>query len=130
MMIDKIKELIDKSNLNRLQKSVAKGIVDRANEYEETEIKNRNLIEQVSGEKVSEIVLSTDWVKIYTVRGRDDFDRKNPFRSIFLSEDGWKRNPEVSPDLNSAYLSYLGNKHLGPNNQFSIFGMKMLGINL
>lgn len=130
MNTEKIKEFVNNSELPQIQKSVINGFIDRAKEEHERKREDRQLIEQVANEKkLLEVILSTDEVKIYTVIGKDEWDIKYPFRSIYLGKKGtWKRTNIVSPNLDLAYLVYLQYKHLGLNSQFVDFAMKMLEI--
>jgi hypothetical protein len=49
------------------------GFIDRAKDEQERKREDRQLIEQVANEKkLSEVILSTDEVKIYTVSGKDE----------------------------------------------------------
>lgn len=125
-----IKELVNKSEYSQLQKNVMNDFIDIAKDQQERKLEDRQLIEQVSNEKkLSEIILSTDEVKIYTVSGKDEWDIKYPFRSIYLSKKGtWERTNTVSPTFDLAFLVYLQYKHLGLNSQFVDFAMKMLEI--
>ena len=126
-----IKELIDNSDLLKIQKNLMKGFVDRANNHQEQTDEDRQLIQQVANEKkVDEIILSTDEVKIYTVYGKEDYEIKYPFRSIYFKDGIWQRVSTVSPSLDIAYLNYLQYKYLGLNNQFADFAIKMLEIKL
>jgi hypothetical protein len=127
---DKIKEFVNNSGLPQMQKNVMTGFIDRAKDEQERKREDRQLIEQVAKEKkVLKVILSTDEVKIYTVFGKDEWDIKYPFRSIYLNKEGtWGRTNTVSPTLDLAYLVYLQSKHLGINSQFVDFAMKMLEI--
>lgn len=130
MKTEKIKEFVNNSELPQLQRNVMNGFIDRAKEEQERKREDRQLIEQVANEKkLSKVVLSTDEVKIYTVSGKDEWDIKYPFRSIYVGKKGtWERTGTVSPNLDLAYLVYLQYKHLGLNSQFVDFAMKMLEI--
>ena len=130
MTTEKIKEFVNNSELPQLQKNVMNGFIDRAKDEQEKKREDRQLINQVANEKkLSEVVLSTDEVKIYTVSGKDKWDIKYPFRSIYVGKKGtWERSSTVSPNLDLAYLVYLQYKHLGLNSQFVDFAMKMLEI--
>jgi hypothetical protein len=130
--MEKLKELISKSDLPQLQKNIMNDFIDRAKDEQERNRNDRQLIEQVANEKkLSEVILSTDEVKIYTVRGRDEWSVKYPFRSIYVGKKGtWQRSNTFSPNLDLAYLAYLQYKHLGLNSQFVDFAMKMLEIPL
>lgn len=130
MVIEKIKELVDSSELPQLQKRLINSFIEGAKDEQEKEREDRQLIEQVAREKkLAEVILSTDEVKIYTVGGRDEWDIKYPFRFIYVDKKGtWERGAAVSPSLDLAYLVYLQCKHLGLNSQFVDFAMKMLEI--
>lgn len=132
MTTDKLKEFVASSDLPPIQKNVMIGFIERAKQDNERRREDRLLIEHVANEKkLSEIIFSTDEVKIYTVRGKDEWDIKYPYRSIYVSEKGkWERTTTVSPSLDLAYLVYLEHKHLGLNSQFVQFATKMLEINL
>lgn len=131
MIFEKIKEIAINSDLPPQQKNVINGFIDRAKDEQERERYDRQLIEQVANEKkLSEVILSTDEVKIYTISGKDEWDIKYPFRSIYLSKNGtWERTNAVSPTFDLALLVYLQYKHLGANSQFVDFATKMLEIN-
>lgn len=132
MTTEIIKEFVNNSELPQLQKNVMNGFIDRAKDEQERKREDRQLIEQVANEKkLSEVILSTDEVKIYTVRGEDEWDIEYPYRSIYLSKKGtweWERTNTVSPTFDLAFLVYLQYKHLGSNSQFVDFAMKMLEI--
>lgn len=130
MKTDKILELIDNSDLNQLQKNVSKAFIMRAEEDNKIIEEDRLLIEQVANEKrLSQIILSTDEVKIYTVYGKDEWDIKYPFRSIYLDKDKvWRKLSTVSPTLDIAFLVYLERKYLSENSRFTDFALKMLEI--
>lgn len=130
MTTEKIKEFVNNSELPQLQKNLMNGFIDRAKDEQERKRLDRQLIEQVANEKkLSEVILSTDEVKIYTVSGKDEWDIKYPFRSIYVGKKGtWEKSHTVSPNLDLAYLVYLQYKHLGLNSQFVDFAMKMLEI--
>lgn len=132
MQTEPIKKLINESELATLQKIVLCGFIDRAKNNEERNREDRRLIELVSNEKkLLEVILSTDEVKIYTILGKDEWDVKAPFKSIYLDKDGtWKRVNIVSPSFDVAFLAYLQYKHLGANIQFVGFAMKMLDIKI
>lgn len=132
MNTDKLKELVNNSELSQVQKNIMNGFVQRASDAQDKKSEDRLLIEQVAHEKhLSQIVLSTDEVKIYTVNGSDKWDIENPYRSIFVGKKGtWERSGMVSPSLDTAFLVYLQTKHLGFNSQFADFAIKMLEIDL
>ena len=98
MTTEKIKELVNNSELPQLQKNVMNGFIDRAKDEQKRKREDRQLIEQVANEKkLSEVVLSTDEVKIYTVSGKDEWDIKYPFRSIYVGKKGtWERSQSSS----------------------------------
>lgn len=131
MNTEKIKELVDSSELPQLQKNVMKGFITRASEERDEECKNKKLIKEVAKERhLSKIILSTDEVKIYTVTTYDEWSSKYPFRSIYFKDGRWRRNSTVTPTLDTAFLSYLEKKHLGSNSQFADFAIKMLSIEI
>lgn len=133
MKTDKLEELIDNSDLNKLQKNVTKGFILRAKDNEEKRQEDRDLIEQVANVKnLAEVVLSTDEVKIYTVfRMKDVGNEKYPFRAIYLDKDRvWRRVNTVSPNLDTAYIVYLEYKYLDANSRFTDFALKMLEIKI
>jgi hypothetical protein len=135
MVTDKLKEFVNNSDLPPLQKNLMNGFIDRAKDEQERKREDRQLIEQVALEKnLSEVILSTDCVKIYTVTPRkpnDEWNAKYPFRSIYIGEKGtWERSSTVSPSLDLAFLVYLEYKHLGLNSEFTSFAIKMLEIKL
>jgi hypothetical protein len=129
MNIEKLKELVSNGDLKPIQKNVTLGFIERAKDAEERRQKDRTLIEQVANEKrLSEVIISTDEVKIYTVGGADEWSVKCPYRSIFLRDGRWMRSDTVSPTLEIAMLVYLEKKHDGDNSQFTSFAMRMLGV--
>jgi hypothetical protein len=127
---NKIKEFVNNSELSQLQKNAMNAFIDRAKDEQKRKREDRQLVEKVANEKkLSEVILSTDEVKIYTVTGKDGWDVKYPFRSIYLKKNGtWERTNIVSPSFDIAFLIYLQFKHLGYNSQFVNFAMKMLEI--
>jgi len=131
-LLENIVGLVDSSDYSQTQKNIMKGFVLRAEDKESNSSSDRELIQKISiNEKVSEVLLSNDDVKIYTIQGRDDFDIKYPYRIIFINSDGnWERCITASPNLDVVFLVYLQVKHLGHNSQFSDFSMKMLGIKI
>jgi hypothetical protein len=129
-MMDKLLDLVIGSDLPQLQKNMLLGFISRAKDDEIRKREQRVLVEQVASEKkVSDIILATDEVIIYTVSGAGEWELKYPFRSIFVNARGaWERCETVSPSLDLAYLVFLQKKHLGSNSQFVDFAMKMLEI--
>lgn len=115
-----------------MQKIIALGFINRAEIFENQKSEDRLLIEQVANErKLSEILYSSDEVKIYSIIGEDDWDIKFPIKSIFVNKKGvWERNCIVSPSIDIAYLVYLEKKYLGLNSQFVDFALKMLEIKI
>lgn len=134
MNTEKLKELITNSDSNQLQKNVMIGFITRAEESEDKNSEDRQLVIDIANEKrLSKIVLSNDEVKIYTVnpKGKDDWETKYPYRSIFKNKKGqWERTCTVSPSFDLAYLTYLEKKYLGLNSQFTDFAIKMLEIKI
>lgn len=135
MVTDKLIQLINDNYPNQLQKNMMIGFVERAEESQDKYREDRKLIEETANEKyLSEILLSTDDVKIYTIHPRrkdDEWDTKYPYRSIFLNGKGnWERVNTVSPTFDVAFLVYLQYKQLGQNSQFVEFAAKMLDIKL
>jgi len=132
MNTDRINELINESEYPKLQKHLMNGFIYRAKVEQDRKNEDRLLIEQVANVKrLSEVVLSTDDVKIYTVSGKDEWDIKYPFRSIYLDAKGtWKRSSTDSPSFDIAFLVYLQYKHLEPFSQFVDFAIKMLEIKI
>jgi hypothetical protein len=132
MNTERLERLIESDkDSNQLQKNILKGFILRAkdNETERQEVKT--LVEQVANEKkLSEVVVSTDEVIIYTVYGKDEWDIKYPFRSIYLKDGKWNRTSTVSPSLDTAFLVYLSYKYQGGNSQFADFALKMLDIKI
>jgi len=133
MNTTKLEELIENSDFDRRSKNILIGFIDVANQERTKRLKDRDLIEKVYGLKnISDIVLSNDDVKIFTVsqHSKDQWDIKYPFRSIFFKDGKWFRTHIVSPCLDTAFLVYLGEKHQDGNSQFSEFAIKMLEINI
>lgn len=131
MITEKIKQIVNgSSELSKPQKYIMNGFIDIIEKEQERKREDIQLIEQVANEKeVSEVILSTNEVKIYTVNGRDEWDIKYPFRSIYVDKKGtWERSSTVSSNFDLAYLAYLQYKHLGLNSQFVHFAIKMLEI--
>ena len=131
MKNQRIKKLVEESEMPKLQKNVINRFLDWASEEKEKIESDLNLIRGVDRNcKVSKILLSNDEVKIYTVENDDPWDILYPIRTVYLNKDNiWVRNDSVSPNLDIAFLSYLQEKHLGPNSQFTFFAMKMLNLN-
>ena len=115
---------------NQLQKNILKGFVLRAEQNETERRKDREIIEEVGIKNLSEVILSTEDLKIYTIYGKDDWDIKYPYRAIFLENGKWLKINTISPSLDVAFLVYLEKKYLGYNSQFTDFALKMLGIKI
>jgi hypothetical protein len=129
MIIEKLKELVSNSDLKPYQKNSMAGFIARAKAYEEANMSDVVLIEQiVKGTKYPDVIISTDEVKIYRVSGTDEWSVKYPYRSIFLKDGRWMRSDTVSPTLEIAMLVYLEKKYDGDNSQFTSFAMRMLRI--
>jgi len=131
-MENKLKELVNNSELLTIQKLRFNGFIDKYTELEDKKSRDVSLIESITHSRnVSRVILSNEDVIIYTVFGKDEWDVKYPFRSVYLNKDGkWKQSNTVSPSLDLAYLVYLQHKHLGYNSQFVDFAIKMLEITL
>ena len=131
-MNKKLEELVNESNLVPRFKLQYLGFIANAREVFQKEKEIRDLIEQVANVKrLSEVILSTDEVIIYTVNGKDEWDIKYPFRSIYKNKDGkWIRVDTVSPTFDTAFVYYLEYKYLGLNSRFTDFALKMLEIEL
>ena len=133
MNIDRINQLIEDSDLNKMQKNINLGFIFRAKENEDKKIEARDLIEKVYGKcTVENIPIVTDEVIIFKIIGKKDekWDLKYPYRSIFFKDGKWNRVYIVSPSLDVAFLVYLGEKYQGGNSQFSDFALKMLEIKI
>jgi hypothetical protein len=116
MNAEVIKKLVEDSGLPKMQKNVMLGFLTRAEEKENQRSEDKKLIEQVASVKnLSEIILSTDQVKIYTVSGTEEWDVKYPYRFIFLKDGKWDISSMVSPTLDIAFFVYLEQKYVGVN---------------
>lgn len=132
MNTEKIQELITNSDLPQIKKQVSIGFISRAEKAYEKSVADKDLIIKIGNVNTYfETILSTDEVKIYKVSGKDEWDIKYPFRSIYLDKNGnWKRVATVAPTLDTAFIAYLENKYLGENSGFSDFALKMLEIKI
>ena len=132
MNTERLERLIESDeHSNQLQKNILKGFILRAKDKETERTEVRDLIEQVANEKkLASVVVSTDEVKIYTVYGKDEWDIKYPFRSIYFKDGKWNRTSTVNPTLDTAFLAYLSYKYQGGNSQFTDFALKMLEIKI
>ena len=121
-------DLIDKSELSTIRKHQTKALVQFAYEERTQNQADRKFVEETANEKhLSDIVLKTESIIIYTVYGNDDWAVKYPFRSIYLDKkQQWRRCGTVSHSLESAFLIAIGEKQLGGNSQFYGFAAKML----
>lgn len=131
--IDPIIKAIEESSMIQFQKTVTTAFVKRAKDNSENRENDFKLIQEVARENyISEILYSTDEVKIYRViNSRDEWATKYPVRSIFLNKNGkWERIATVSPNFDVAFLNYLEHKYLGSNSHFTDFAIKMLEIKI
>ena len=130
MNTDKLKSLIETSELNQMQKNIHLGFVARAEDYENNNAEVRELIKIITNEKKSfGVVLSSDEIKMYEVlNSNDEWDIKYPFRCIYFDGKNWKGLNTICDTKDNCYLMYIGEKYLGGNNQFGDFAMKMLEI--
>lgn len=128
-----ILQLIGKSELNEFQKKISSGFIERAYNENDKHKEDVKLILSVGGVKcINELVLSTDELKVYTVRpGKDekDWDTVFPYRAIFLNKKGnWQMVDTVCHNLDTVLLNYLQYKHLGANDCFADHALKILEI--
>lgn len=130
MNTEKIKQLIESSDMTRMEKNITTGFITRSEQHADKNQEDIILIGLVANEKkLSEILYSSDEVKIYSIYGTEDWDIKFPIRSIFKNKKGtWERCCTVSPSLDIAFLVFLENKYLGSNSHFTDFALKMLEI--
>ena len=127
----KIEDLIDNSDLTILNKNLLFNFVSRAKEQEEERRKVRYLMEEICRvRKLEEVVLSTEELIIYKIKVKDEWDAKYPFRGIYFKENNWHRINTVCSSVDEVLLTYLGEKYLGRNNQFTNFALKMLEIKI
>ena len=129
-MIELIRKIIDESSqLSQIQKNIARGFLNVADNERNIRRKDIELIQKIANEKIiADIILSTNEVKIYTTAGKDEWSIKYPFRIIYFKNNSWLNINEVSQSLDLAYLIYLQHKHIGLNSQFADFAAKMLEI--
>lgn len=131
MNFTNIRNLIAFSNWPALQKAATLGFIDRMDEAERKRQEDRLLIEEIGKvDNISEVILSTDDMKIFSVRpSKLGWDEKYPYRSIYRDEKlAWNRVGTVSPSFEIAFLVCLQHKQLGANSQFAEFAVKMLNI--
>src|SRR5574343_725635 len=117
------------TGLNALQEGFLIGVLNRAIEKQQNLQIVRNIVED-KYTKVSEIVYQSDDCIIYKTyqNTTDDWSVKYPYRFVYLKDDKWIKSNEIFDTFDNAYLAYLGNKHLGNNNEFSFFANRMLGV--
>jgi hypothetical protein len=127
--------IIEKSDLNQVQKNVSKGIINRLYSINEKEKIAREIVEKLTKEKYFEVVLQTEDVIIYKISdSKSDWDKKYPYRFVYKTfnsdhkEFFFVNSSIVSPTIDIAYISYLEHKYLNPNSHFTVFAMKMLNI--
>lgn len=125
-----IKKVLSESSLSLFQKRLLNGFVERAELAEAAKVQDLELIQEISGSYPSvEIIVSAPDVKIFKISDSSEkWDIEYPYRVISKKRDQWERVVSVSPTLEQAMLVYLENKHLGDNNNFVGFAMKMLDI--
>ena len=130
METEKLVELLVKSDLPKMQKSVYSGFIQRAADSETKRQDDKLLIKQLARiDNVSEILLSNEQLIIYTVTSKNEWDRKYPYRFIYVDNRGvWRNSSIVSPNLDILLLVYLQEKH--NSNSFQYFAAKMLGIEI
>lgn len=132
MNIEKLKKLIlngFSTDISDMEKHVFTGFVERANR-ESKIAADKELIKSVGlDNNLNEILLSTDYVKIYTVTGNDKFDGDYPYRLIYKNKQdnsAWRRCPEALDTLDRAMLVYLQYRHIGENSDFINLTTKIL----
>jgi len=128
-MIEKLKELIENSNLSKIERIQMVAFITKAAKEQEAETETTTLIGYVSEEKVDSVLLKTADFIIYSKRNDRAFENEYPIRSIYKDALGvWRRNSSVNNNFDRAMLKCLEMKHLGYNSQFTEFASKMLGI--
>ena len=132
MTADKLSELVNNCELSQLQKNLMLGFIQNAMEAKNKNSIDRKLIEEKAGiNNISEVLLSNDDVKIYKVRGKETWEVKYPYRSIYCDKKGvWRSTNMVSPSFDVAFIVYLEAKYLDSNSRFSDFALKMLEIKI
>ena len=132
MTADKLSELVNNSELSQLQKNLMLGFIANAMEAKNKNSIDRKLIEEKAGiNNISEVLLSNDDVKIYKVTGKEEWEVKYPYRSIYCDKKGvWRSTNMVSPSFDVAFIVYLEAKYLDSNSKFSDFALKMLEIKI
>jgi len=131
-METKIKDLIEKSELNQMQKNIAKGFIDRATAFEEENKQTVDLIKSLEYKlhSIKKVCIKTENYIIYqlTPNEKDEWSIKYPFRSIIKSKDNWFKTSMVSHNIDVAVLVALQELYLGANSDFADFSMKILEI--
>jgi len=128
-MIEKLKELIENSNLSKIERIKMLAFITKAAKEQEAETEITTIIGYVSEEKVESVLLKTEDFIIYSKRNDRAFENEYPIRSIYNDGLGvWRRNPCVNDNFDKAMLKCLEMKYLGYNSQFTEFACKMLGI--
>jgi hypothetical protein len=128
-MIEKLKQLIENSNLSKIERIKMTAFITKAAIEQESETETINLIGYVSEEKADCVLLKTEDFIIYSKRNDRSLENEYPIRSIYKDALGvWRRNPNVSDNFDKAMLKCLEMKHLGYNSQFAEFACKMLGV--
>jgi len=132
--MDTIIELIEKSDLNQMQKNIQKGRYLRGEELQNEKQQVRTLVEESMGwnsnNNFSVIASFDDAVFVKVKNSKDKWDIAYPFRVIILKNNTWRRIDTVSSTIDEAMLTYLEHKHLDGNSRFTNFACKMLDIEL
>ncbi len=132
--METIIELIEKSDLNKLQKNIQKGNYLRGKELIDNEHAKREIV--IFGDRFFpsfDIVVSMEDVIIYKLLNpKDKWDIEFPYRIIFRGEKEsiWTRVSTVCASIDEAMLTYLEHKHLDGNSRFANFACKMLAIKM
>lgn len=134
MNTDKIKDIIlNTQELTQIEKNVA---IRNINDYNLKKTKEAedliliDLFKDSPKNQIKNILVSTDNLKIYDVM-RPECYKKAPFiKCIYKNKaNKWVKIDYAFPNIDYVYIFYLEHKYLGNNSQFSIFALKMLGIN-
>lgn len=132
-MHNKLKELVQNSDLGQVQKNVAMGILTRAENEENSRRSFRDIVETLDKRtEAFDLVLTLpDEVIIYKVDGKSEWEVKYPFRIVIQKNGIWTRYSVVCRTFDEAILSYFQGKYLGDEgSDFTLFAMKMLGFDL
>jgi hypothetical protein len=128
-MIEKLKELIENSNLSEIEKSQMVEFVTKSDVEEKIKTKDKFLIETTTEHDVDNILFACDYFIIYTKRNDSFFEDGYPVRSIYRDNRGfWSKSISINNNFDRAMLKCLEMKHLGYNSEFTEFACKMLGI--